>query len=122
MNIIAIGLAILAGSWTHVQREESWVPDSATMKVVKADLETAAERAAAERHLDLPEWSSYRFQFQGRLVDGKRIVFVNAYCWLAEDQSEDEFILVEDGGTCFFETNYDLESKSFGRIAFHGRA
>ena len=122
MNPIAIGIFLLAASWTHVQHEEEWAPDEATMTAVKADLETVAKAAAAKRHLDLPEWSSYRFQYQGRVVEGKRIVFVNAYCWLDEGQSEDRFILVEDGDTCFFETNYDVESKSFGPIGFHGRA
>ena len=122
MNFLAIGLALLASSWTHVKHGESWVPDRATLEVVQADLENAAEWAAAERRLELPDWTSYRFQFQGRLVDGKRVVFVNAYCWLSEGRSEEEFIIVMDGGTCFFDTVYDVESKSFGPIGFHGEA
>jgi len=70
--------------------------------------------------MDLPEWSEYEFRFQGRVVGGKRVVFIGATCWHPEDQPKDQFMYVLDGGTCFFETTFDPETKSFSDIGFHG--
>jgi hypothetical protein len=122
MNCPLFALAMLANVWTHVPSEEAWAPSAETIKTVQASLKPAVRKAAKQFHLDLPKWSEYEFRFQGRIVGGKRVVFVSASCANFDDQPKDQFLYVSDGGTCFFETTFDPETKSFSGISFHGVA
>ena len=120
MNLLALALVIFASSWTHVPRDEAWHVDDSTMKTVRTELKPAVRKAAKSIREPLRRWSTYRFQFQGRLIDGRRVVFVNAYCWLDPEMSEEIFFTLSDGGTCFFDTTYDVDTKTFGPMGFHG--
>jgi hypothetical protein len=120
MNVLGLAILLLANVWTHVPRSEQWSPDAAVIRRLQSTLESKVRKDASAQHLVLPEWSSYGFQFQGRVVDGKRVVFVSAYCQHQEGLPTDDFIIVADGGTCFFETSYDPSKSSFSPIAFHG--
>ena len=120
MNSLALALVMFASCWTHVPSDEAWRVNDSIMKTVRKELKPAVRKAAKSIGEPLHRWSTYRFQFQGRLINGRRVVFVNAYCWLDPEMSEENFFTLSDGGTCFFDTTYDVNTKTFGRIGFHG--
>jgi hypothetical protein len=121
MNL-SVALMVLASSWTHVPDGAAWIVPDATLEEVQSNIKSAAHKFALAHHVKVPKWSGYSFQFQGRYVDGRPVVFVNAYCWKPDDHPEDEFVIMSDGGACYFETSYDPKKKSFGPFAFHGSA
>ena len=77
---------------------------------------------AAKQGRGLPEWSRYFFQYQGQSIDGRRLVFTNAFCIEPPENVEERFLLVLDGGACFFSVQYDPQQQVFLELSFHGDA
>ena len=120
MLSLAVLTIALANPWTHVQDGEIWAPNAGMLAVAQTSLESKVRHEARIRRLDLPKWSSYEFQYQGRFHDGQRVIFVSAFCYLPEEHSRDDFVVMSDGGTCFFEAKFDPVRGLFTTVVFHG--
>jgi hypothetical protein len=120
MYSFVIAAASIVSSWTHVLANETWRPSVSTMSALRAELKNQVQTAAAAEREKLPDWKKYRFQYQGQTIGGKQVVFVNAYCWLDTEMSEEAFFSISDGGACFFTTTFDPQSERFSTIVFHG--
>ncbi len=121
MNIAAAAVAISIGSWTLVPGG-SWSPSSAELTEVRSRIERFVTMQAASSRRDLPAWSRYSFQHQGRLEDEKKVIFVNAFCITPPTYTRDHFVFVFDGGPCFFNLKYDPQKKQFFDLMFNGHA
>ena len=111
--------AIAVGSWLQVPGGD-WQPSPEVMREVGDGLRAAAEAESARTGHAMQHWADYSFQFQGMVEQGRRQVVVAASCRpLAEDASR-HWLVVMDGGTCFFEATYDPATKRFVRVIFHG--
>jgi hypothetical protein len=65
----------------------------------------------------------YIFQYQANMIEGKRILFINAFCRRIEDfELSKSFLTVKDGGSCFFNVKYDLSSGIFFELIVNGDA
>jgi hypothetical protein len=74
---------------------------------------------------DIPIWErmdEYNRQYIGILVDGKRIVYANYFCDSAQKDWTEEFILVMDGGDCFFQFQYDVDTAEYFNLQVNGSA
>jgi hypothetical protein len=85
-------------------------------------LEPFVKQQAAEQHQKLPNWSSYTFQYQGQMDGENKIVFINAFCIAPPEYAQRQFVMVFDGGPCFFEVKYDPNKKKFFQLTFNGVA
>lgn len=116
-------VAIAIGSWLHVP-VGTWQPSAEVMAAAKSQLAGYAKQQASSKGLALRTWASYTFQYQGRTLpkSGRHVVYVNAFCTPPPSYAAQEFVLITDGGTCYFEAYYDPASKRFVGILFHGLA
>ncbi len=121
MNILAAVIAVAVGSWAAVPGG-SWSPAPEQINEIRSSLEPFVRQEAAEQHRQLPNWSRYSFQYQGQLDDGQRVIFVNAFCISPPEYAQRQFVLVFDGGPCFFQVKYDPNKKRFFQLMFNGEA
>ena len=79
--------------------------------------------AASQGMGRIPEWKTYTFQYQGRRTAlGHRYVYINAFCQWPTNHPLDAWVEVFDGGACFFQAKYDLESKKVYDVSVNGVA
>ena len=114
-------IAIAVGSWIHVLGD-AWQPNQAALSDARVKLQSYAVAQAKLRHDELSPWSTYTFQYQGRDLDGRKVIYVNAFCSDPPEYTAREMVLVLDGGACYFQAYYDIQTKSFVSIGFNGLA
>ena len=124
----AAGCLITAASladdavWFKV-RGGSWEPDSAVVSNMQSGLQPAVARLAGSRFRDFPHWWEYKFQYQGQRADTGLHVLINALCDAYEGRDlTAQFVLVNDGGSCFFEVKYDPTNQRFYDLVINGVA
>jgi len=73
----------------------------------------------------LKKWNTYRFQYQGQEEKGRKFIYINAFCNLYNPKGvnlEHSFVLVDDGGSCFFDLKYDPAADTFFDAFINGEA
>jgi len=99
--------------------EVTWVPDAEQLRV--------AEEALGDFIADHPEdgvddLEEYHRQYTGTGEEGA-VISVNALCVDSGiDDWEDEIILVNDGGACFWQAEFDVESLDVVTFNVNGEA
>lgn len=121
MSLFTTVIAVVVGSWVAMSGG-SWPPSPAQVTEIQNGLRSFVVQQATAQHRKLPDWSSYTFQYQGRSDGGQKVVFINAFCISPPEYTQQQFVLVFDGGTCFFEVKYDPNKKSFIQLTFNGEA
>jgi hypothetical protein len=112
---------IAIGSWVFVPAG-TWQPSQSEIADAKAKLEPYVVAEAKTRRDELSPWSEYTFQYQGRQINGRNVIYVNAFCIEPPEDVERNMVFVFDGGTCFFEAYYDPKTKTFISVRFNGLA
>jgi hypothetical protein len=115
-----LALTVAVGSWTYIPDGSSWSPDAPTLNAAKGKLRQAVWSTALKQQQDLPDWKTYSFQYQGRELSGRRIVYVNAFC-IAPDYADKQLVQVLDGGPCYFVAIYDVATGTYSAVEFNGR-
>jgi hypothetical protein len=111
--------AIAFGSWIQVPGGD-WQPSPEVMHEVGGGLRAAAEAESARTQHAMQPWSGYTFQFQGVTEQGRRQVLVAASCRPLPEDASKRWLVVYDGGTCYFAAYYDPDTQRFVRVRFHG--
>lgn len=132
MNLLAVA-AIALGTWIYVPGG-TWVPSAKNVHAAASKLEQAVKKQAGSEHRSLPKWSGYTFQYQGHTLQVQghkkvKVIFVYGFCaqppdarkWLAKHAHE-KFMLVSDGGACYFRAYYDPATKKYLGVIFNGAA
>ncbi len=73
----------------------------------------------------LKKWNTYRFQYQGQEEKGRKFIYINAFCDLHNPKGRNlskNFVLVHDGGGCFFQLKYDPIADKFFNAFINGEA
>jgi hypothetical protein len=101
----------------------SWEPDSAAISRIQSDLQPAVARLAGSHFNDFRHWWKYKFQYQGQRTETGLHVLINALCDAYEDRDlTAQFVVVNDGGPCFFEVKYDPKAQRFYDLVINGDA
>jgi hypothetical protein len=116
---IAICMAI--SSWIHVPNGE-WEPTAQQVGELQQILQPYVNEQAIAWREQLPPWERYTIQYQGQLLDGKKVIFVNALCSKPPSQAAKELVYTFDGGACYFRLHWDPASKAFTKFSFNGYA
>jgi hypothetical protein len=116
--------AILFGGPT-----EFWTPTSADVKELEARLPSflhAEALGAGDAREDIIEvrrrLRTYRRQYVGLVLDGKRQILLNAFPKDEDFAWKREFIEVSDGGASFWRVLYDVRQRRFHRLLINGVA
>jgi hypothetical protein len=69
--------------------------------------------------------ADYTVQYRGQMKEGRRVVSLSGVCSVlgkSADELRAEFLIVFDGGNCFFHATYDLSLRRFTEFSFNGVA
>jgi len=121
MNVISAALTVAIGSWVFIPGG-GWSITPIELSEIQNGLESYVKEQASIQHRHLPEWSNYTFQYQGQINDNKKLVFINAFCISPPGYIQRQFVIVLDGGTCFFQVKYDPTTKKYYDLMFNGEA
>ncbi len=96
----------------------AFTPDEALVAKAEAGL-GAALQATKEGKPIAAKLRSYKRQYVGLTAAGKKKLYINAFCsdepgWLSAPVS------VDDGGDCYFQIVYDVESGRFLELSVNG--
>jgi hypothetical protein len=119
-----IAAATGAGSpaWFLV-RGGDWEPDPTITVQLQSGLQPAVATLAGNTFKRFRPWQEYKFQYQGQQSNSSRYVFISATCHSDESWDLTErFVLVLDGGPCYFEIKYDPTLQRFYDLLVHGDA
>jgi len=101
------------GAWIQV-KGGAWTPDEVSMHQVSGSLQAYAEAAAKSQGRELRPWSEYSFQYQGRVLDNQKYIYVLALCaTVGEPDLSADFYEVLGGGSCFFGLTFNPERQRF---------
>ncbi len=64
----------------------------------------------------------YHRQYVGLVVDGKPLIYGNFFCTETETDWLNEWVIVLDGGDCFFQVTFDVEGQMFIRLQVNGES
>lgn len=107
--------------WVRV-RGGAWVPTQSQLEVAQRGFKMFVNHMARQRNISLAQWRMYTFQYQGQLMHDCKVIFIKAYCSAPADVLHDDFLVVADGGPCYFKAWWSAERRSFIRIMFNGVA
>lgn len=100
-----------------------WTASSADIAALEAALpfylETQANYFRRDILADLP---NYARQYIGFEADGIQYIYLNALCAADDLDWQSEFIMVADGGDCFFQVIYQLDTGEFSNLMVNGEA
>lgn len=65
---------------------------------------------------------TYKRQYWGVLEDEKKVVFANFFCHAFDYDWMNERVFVLDGGDCYFQIRYDVETESLFDLRVNGSA
>jgi hypothetical protein len=69
----------------------------------------------------------YKRQYEGLVLDGRRVLFVFFRCPShTDDDYESEWskhpMIVQDGGKCYFDIRFDIVTREYSELTFNGEA
>jgi hypothetical protein len=94
---------------------ENWTPTSDQIQEAEDAVTVAAPFDGRDPILD-----GYR-QYVGIVEDGQRKIVVNSMC-TEFDGWEENFIQIEDGGPCFWQALYNVETQEIESLVVNGQA
>ena len=115
--------------WLYRAGATPWTPAAADVEALEQrlpdHLRAALARQRPARGGKAPLWErakTYKRQYVGVRRDGRRIVFANFFCRAWKEDWRTEPIVVEDGGDCYFQVEYDVDKASFSNLQINGEA
>ena len=105
------------------KRLESWGPTVADIDDLNSNLSQISALSDKEpdtnRHIDHPD--QYYRQYLAVVADGKKTIFVNAMCSIAQQENwRKRLHVANDGGTCFWHATFDPSTQQFSNLAING--
>jgi hypothetical protein len=124
--VAVLGLTSAVSAWaqTWVAVDGgAWALDAVVLPRIEAELERVVETSAKAQGQKMPPWSEYTVQYQARLLEGHRMVWIMGACRV--DPAFDlhkSFWQIKDGGPCYFHVTYSVDSGTFSDVLFNGSA
>jgi hypothetical protein len=108
------------------QTEEFWTPTAADVAALETDLIPFLQ-TAEDRHFrpSPPIWErvpAYKRQYMGLVEEGERVIYANFFCNADAINWQEEWAFVMDGGDCFFNVKYNIETGEFFELIVNGEA
>ena len=98
---------------------ESWEPTVGDIEGAESNL----SQISAQRN-DIDDARKYFRQYLAVVVNGRRTIFLNAFCTNQghENDWRKRLVFVYDGGKCFWHATYDPATQKFSELAVNGVA
>ncbi len=110
----------------YAEAGESWTPQPEQIAALEAAL-TPFLQTADDPWLkpDPPIWErlpAYERQYAGFMVDDKPIIYGNFFCNGENFEWRQDWVAVMDGGDCYFQVKYDVESDTLVNLSVNGES
>ena len=111
--------------WISNAAEGAWTPSDAEVAQLETDLLPFLRQAQNPwLRPDPPIWErapEYKRQYLGVIEGGERVIYANFFCRIDEGiEWAREFVLVMDGGDCYFQVTYHPQSGEFSDFSVNG--
>jgi hypothetical protein len=115
------------GTWFmgNGQTMEYWTPVEDDVLTLENGLAVYLQNNPDRFYGGTPVWErldEYNRQYIGIILDGKKIIYANYFCDNVETDWRKDFVFVMDGGDCFFQFKYDVDSAEFFDLQVNGVA
>ena len=115
------------GDWlvTNGETLEHWTPSENDVLALEDGLDAYLQNNPDRFYGGTPVWESlddYNRQYIGMVLDGKKIIYANYFCDSIETDWRKDFVFIMDGGDCFFQFKYDVDSAEFFDLQVNGVA
>lgn len=108
----------------HGSFKDSWRPEQLQVDEIFGELFDYLKMQSSFGRLKQPVDKSYHFQLLGFKKNGVPFIRIQAFCVGFEDAQrlKTSWVEVADGGSCFFQLNYDPSKKEFYDLYINGTA
>lgn len=115
------------GSWVASDAEFGgyWTPAEEDIQALEGKLDSFLRENAELFSRQPPVWeqlSDYQRQYAGVIINDKRVIYGNFFCTETGVDWREEWVFVLDGGDCFFQLQFDVETKIFIGLTVNGEA
>lgn len=114
------------GSWLAGDiAVEYWTPAEEDIRALESGLALFLQENPDRLHSqELPVWErldEYNRQYIGIVLNGNQIIYANYFCDSVGDWKK-QFVFVMDGGDCFFQFQYDVDTAEYFDLQVNGDA
>ncbi len=100
-----------------------WTPAHADVMALEEALEPYLRQKVGQSYPEVAGGlGRYKRQYFGFEANGQRQIAVNFFCNSYNIDWQQQLVFVTDGGSCFFEVTYDVNTGTFTRLSVHGEA
>lgn len=109
------------------QTAEYWTPSEDDVLKLENGLGSYLQQAYSDRfdQQKTPIWErldEYNRQYIGIVLGGKNMIYANYFCDSGEMDWKKDFVFVLDGGDCYFQFKYNIDSAEFFDLQLNGNA
>ena len=105
--------------------EGYWTPSQADAIALETGLPAYLQANAGYFQPQPPIWErleDYKRQYLGIQENGKRVIYANYFCEAHNTDWENQFVLVIDGGDCYFQIKFEIDTHRFYDLRVNGEA
>lgn len=105
--------------------EGYWMPSGKDLLTMEVQLGPYLQAHADQFFAHPTVWEQldeYHRQYVGLVVDGKSLIYGNFFCAETETDWTHAWVIVLDGGDCFFQVTFDVAGQTFIRLQVNGES
>jgi hypothetical protein len=102
-----------------------WTPSEDDILKLEGEIAGYLRQNSNQFYRQPPVWErldEYQRQYIGLERGGRQIIYGNYFCNSEGINWRQELVIVEDGGECYFQVEYDVESGLFIKLLVNGEA
>jgi len=102
-----------------------WTPSQADVIALESGLNNYLQSVATRFPQGPPSeerLSEYHRQYLGIIEEGRRVIYANYFCEDGNQDWENQFVMVQDGGICFFQLKFEVGTSRYYDLQINGEA
>jgi hypothetical protein len=100
-----------------------WTPSESDIIMAERELVPFLQNANDPRVSDiLRAISTYKRQYSGIVLNERKLIHINLFCETDARNWTRQEVVVLDGGPCYFNLRFSIETKTFSHLQINGRA
>jgi len=112
------------GAWL-AESDDFWTPSENDISMFEKAIAEYLSQNSTFFYRQPPAWErleEYQRQFIGLMRNGSHIIYGNYFCDNLGISWRQKLVIVEDGGDCFFQVEYDIERGMFIKLLVNGES
>lgn len=108
--------------WMSEAITDYWTPTPEAVAALEAQLGDYLAQHQTTFFRPTADLLTYQRQYVGLVYGEQQVVYANFFCTSASMDWQNDFVLVMDGGDCFFQVKYDMATGEFFDLRVNGEA